>query len=112
MIKIEIVNGTIVPFTSIDNRKDEGSELIFNGRVRLKENGKEIVALEYEQYVGMAESELNNIAKETIALFLVKEVFCRHRIGKVPVGEASLHIVIWSKHRKEGLNAMTYFITE
>jgi molybdopterin synthase catalytic subunit len=28
------------------------------------------------------------------------------------VGDTSLHVVIWSKHRKEGLDAMSWFISE
>ena len=60
----------------------------------------------------MAEKELKIIAEETINKFSVRDLFCKHRVGKVKVGEVSLHVVIWSKHRKEGLDAMTYFISE
>ena len=58
------------------------------------------------------EKELNIIAEETIKKYHIHDLFCKHRIGKVFVGEVSLHVVIWSKHRKEGLDAMTYFISE
>ena len=65
-----------------------------------------------DRYEGMAETELNQIAEEAVRKFLINDLFCKHRIGKVKVGEVSLHVVIWSKHRKEGLEAMTYFIAE
>ena len=68
--------------------------------------------LEYEQYEGMAEAELTSLAKEVCEIFSVNDILCRHRIGIVNVGETSLHVSIWSKHRREGLDALDYFITE
>ena len=80
--------------------------------MRETEHGKKIKYLEYEQYEGMAEAELKIIAKETQKNSLLQIFFCKHRIGKVSVGEASLHVTIWSKHRREGLEAMSFFIIE
>ena len=112
MIRVEIVDSSITPFEFDDNQKEKGAELIFNGRVRETEHGKKIKVLEYEQYEDMAEKELINIARETQNKFPIKDLLCRHRIGKVKVGETSLHVSIWSKHRKEGLEAMSFFIIE
>ena len=112
MIRTEIVTGRIEPFSSGDDRKEEGAEVTFNGRVRDTENGKKIVALEYERYEGMAEEELEHLAQETAKKFPIHDLFCRHRIGEIPVGETSLHISIWSEHREEGLRALDWFITE
>ena len=86
--------------------------MFFNGRVRSKESGQAIKALEYEQYEEMAESELKLLAEESLSKFPISNIFCIHRIGKINVGETSLHVAIWSKHRKEGLDAITYFISE
>ena len=112
MIIIQIENSKIIPFPSYDDQIEKGAELIFNGRVRETEHGEKITNLEYEQYEGMAEAELIIIAKEAQNKFLINDLYCRHRIGKVGVGEASLHVSIWSKHRKEGLDAMSFFIIE
>ena len=112
MIKIEIVKGPITPFPSDDSRTQDGAELVFNGRVRAKEHGENITALEYEQYEGMAETELRNLAENTVKRFPVQDLFCKHRVGKVKVGETSLHVVIWSKHRQEGIDAISWFIVE
>ena len=112
MIKVEIIGSHIIPFDSNDNQKEKGAELIFNGRVRETEHGKKIKMLEYEQYEDMAEKELRMIAQETQTKFPIKDLLCRHRIGEVKVGETSLHVSIWSKHRKEGLEAMSFFIIE
>lgn len=112
MIITEIVTSTIDPFPSKDNRSTEGAELIFNGRVRGKQSGRNIRSLFYECYAGMAENELRNIATEAAEKFPIKDLFCRHRIGEIPVGEVALHVSIWSVHRQEGLDAMTWFIAE
>ncbi|MDP6755452.1 MAG: molybdenum cofactor biosynthesis protein MoaE [Candidatus Marinimicrobia bacterium] len=112
MVKIEIIDGPIPFFPNDDSRLQDGAELIFNGRVRATEHGDAITALEYEQYEGMAEAELTQLAKDTCQKFSINDIFCKHRIGKVDVGETSLHIVIWSKHRQEGIDAMSWFIIE
>mgnify|MGYP001271967432 CR=1 FL=1 len=112
MIDIQIVNEPIKYFEFDENRVEDGSELLFNGRVRSKENNILIEGLEYEQYEGMAKNELMEIAKESLIKFSIHDLFCKHRIGKIKVGETSLHVVIWSKHRKEGFEAMSYFISE
>ena len=112
MIKIEITEGLITVFKNDDSRKQDGAEVIFNGRVRATEHGDSILALEYEQYEGMAEVELTQLAKNTCEKFPINDLFCKHRIGKVSVGETSLHVVIWSKHRQEGIDAMSWFIIE
>jgi|TARA_B100000959_G_scaffold96197_1_gene102016 molybdopterin synthase catalytic subunit len=112
MVKAEIVNGPIDFFPSEDNRQQDGAELVFNGRVRATEDDKNITALEYEYYEGMAEEELTQLAEKTMNKFPIHDLFCRHRIGSVDVGETSLHVSIWSKHRREGLDAMDWFISE
>ena len=112
MFKVKIINKPITQFISDDSRKQDGAELIFNGRVRNTENGKEIIALEYEQYEGMAELELKNIAQLTCEKFSIHDLFCQHRVGTINVGEISLHVVIWSEHRKEALAAMDWFISQ
>jgi len=66
----------------------------------------------YEHYKGMAENELKRLAEETVKIFRIHDLYCRHRIGIVKVGEISLHVMILSKHREEGLFALEYFIAE
>jgi len=95
--------------TSLSNT---GAELIFLGRVRAIENDIPIAALEYEYYPGMAETKLEEIARELLKKFEIRDIECVHRYGKVPVGEASVCIVIRSHHRAAGLSAMDWFINE
>ena len=80
--------------------------------VRSIEYDKAIIHLEYEHYDGMADKELKKIAEEIIKKYSIHDLFCKHRVGKIEVGQVSLHVVIWSKHRKESIDAMTHFISE
>ena len=112
MVLTEIISGPLSPFPSDDSRTNEGAELVFNGRVRDKEDGKKIIALDYEHYEEMADNELQKLAENTARKFKIIDLFCYHRIGSIPVGESSLHVVIWSKHRRESIDAMDYFIKE
>ena len=112
MVITKILSGPLSPFPSDNSRTNEGAELVFNGRVRDKEDGNKIIALDYEHYEGMADNELQSLAENTARQFKIIDLFCYHRIGSVPVGESSLHVVIWSKHRKAAIHAMDYFIKE
>ena len=47
MIITEIVHGRIVLFPADDSRRNDVSEIVFNGRVRATEHGEPILALEY-----------------------------------------------------------------
>lgn len=112
MIVVEIISEPIKSFQPQNNNSQNGAELVFNGRVRGVENGEPIKYLDYEQYEGMAETELRNLANKACSKFPINDLFCRHRVGKVKAGETSLHVVILSKHRKESIEAMDWFILE
>jgi len=106
-----IVEGPLPPLESEDTRADAGSELIFHGRVRGKEHGEALAALDYEYYPVMAERVLQELAEGAASRFGVAEVCCWHRVGEVPVGHASLRVVVWSAHRAEGLACLGWFIS-
>ena len=112
MVKTEITKAKIPPVGEDDSKKNAGSEIIFHGRVRDSEEDEKIIALDYECYQGMAEKKLQALAEESIQKFNIIDLFCTHRIGEIPVGEISLRIVIWSKHRGEGLRALDWFVIE
>lgn len=112
MVIVEIINKPIKSFQITNDDNKNGAELVFNGRVRATERGKPIKYLEYEYYEGMAETELKSLANDACKNFTVNHLYCRHRVGKVKAGEISIHIIILSKHRKEAIKAMDWFIFE
>jgi molybdopterin synthase catalytic subunit len=106
-----LVQGPLPPFVPDDDRREDGAELLFHGRVRATEHGRPIASLDYEYYPEMAERELARLSERATARFDgVSELRCWHRVGEVPVGHASLRVVVWSRHRAEGLACLAWFI--
>ena len=89
-----------------------GTELAFTGLVRDAEKGEKIKALVYEQYEGMAWKELEKIGRETVEAFGINDLYCVHRVGTIPGGEAAIIVLIRSKHRQEAFTAMSWFMDE
>ena len=60
----------------------------------------------------MAEREIDKILKLAKKNFNLGQLFLRHRIGDVYVGETAFVVVVCSAHRKEGLLAINHIIDE
>ena len=108
----QLVEGPIPPLEAEPASGATGAQLLFQGIVRDEENGEPIVALFYEAYAEMAEKELRNVCDEAGRLYQLQRLQVWHRIGDVPVNEASLQIVMRSRHRETGLEAMAWLIRE
>ncbi|EGC38443.1 hypothetical protein DICPUDRAFT_22179, partial [Dictyostelium purpureum] len=89
-----------------------GATSSFLGTTRNEFKGKGVFKLEYETYKPMALKEIEKICKKILEGFEndIKKIGVIHRIGEVPVGEASILIVISSGHRKSSLEAVHYAI--
>lgn len=66
--------------------------------------------MEYEAYEPMALKEMNNICSKIRSQWKVHHIAIYHRLGEVPVSEASIVIAISSPHREESLKAVEYAI--
>lgn len=93
-----------------------GSTLTFLGKVRKdratnKENAY-IEQIEYSAYIVMAEKEIDKIIEYTKERFDVRHIVVKHRIGKVKLGEIAFLVVVFSPHRKEGIQAIEYIVDE
>jgi molybdopterin synthase catalytic subunit len=86
--------------------REVGASLEFQGIVREMENGQALKGLFYEAYEPMArrrlEYHLSELGREHPCL----EMVFIHRLGWVPVGEASLFIRVLGKHRGEALKLL------
>ncbi len=71
---------------------------------------KKVLYLEYEAYETMAEKLLSELVFQTREKWPLQEVFLRHRLGKVPVGEASVFLRVSSEHRREAFAACQFLI--
>lgn len=87
-----------------------GATSVFVGTTRDNFDGKSVVSLEYEAYVPMAEKELKKICNKIREKWPVRHICIYHRLGVVPLCEASVIIAVSSVHRRESLEAVQFFI--
>lgn len=74
--------------------------------------GRAVDALDYEAYDPLAFAVLEAIADEISARFGVERLAIVHRIGTVPLGEASIAVVAVAAHRGDAFDAARYAIDE
>ncbi len=84
---------------------DRGAVLVFLGTVRDHHRGRAVDRLTYSAYRAMAEQTLERIAGELEAAAEQLRVAIVHRLGEVPVGEASVAIATASPHRAAAYDA-------
>jgi molybdopterin synthase catalytic subunit len=90
-----------------------GAIASFLGTTRDHFDGKAVERLEYEAYTKMALKAMAAIGRRAAADFAqVHKVVVAHRVGCVPVGEASVIILVATEHRRSGLDACAWAIDE
>jgi len=97
------LNLTAVVAEVADHRA--GAIVTFQGTVRARSRGRDVVALEYEAYSGMAEEVMAEIAAELKARYDLCELAILHRTGRVEIGEVSVAIAVSAAHRQDALAA-------
>jgi molybdopterin synthase catalytic subunit len=75
----------------------------FHGIVRESEKERKLTGLNYEAYEPMARREFDAIFTDLSRRHPVESVTVIHRLGWVPVGEASLYVCVCGKHRGPAL---------
>lgn len=91
---------------------ESGAVVLFAGRVRASNDGRQVVGLEYDAYPEMAESVLGDIAVEARERFRVSSVEAAHRTGSLRVGEVSVAIAVRAAHRADAYAASRYVIEQ
>lgn len=87
-----------------------GAVVIFSGEVRDHNIGKNVLYLEYEAYVPLAEKITKNIIHEAKEKWDLYHAICVHRIGKVDISGCSVAVITSSAHRKEAYAANQFII--
>ena len=87
-----------------------GAVVTFVGTTRDHNVGRRVLRLEYEAYERMARQEMRRLAKEAGKRWPLHRVAMVHRIGVVPVGEASVAIAVSAGHRTEAFEACHWLI--
>jgi len=86
-------------------RLSDGAVCVFVGVVRNESSGRETVAIDYQAYGAMAESELARIANGLSRDWPDVRVRIQHRIGRLEVGEASVAVLATAPHRDDAFAA-------
>nr|XP_056704674.1 molybdopterin synthase catalytic subunit-like [Euleptes europaea] len=88
-----------------------GAVSLFIGTTRNNFDGKKVKHLEYEAYAPMAEVELKKICTNIRLKWpSVRHIAIHHRLGTVPISEASVIVAISTPHRAESLEAVQFCI--
>lgn len=87
-----------------------GAVVTFVGTTRNHNVGRKVLRLEYEAYERMAKQEMRRLAKEAQQRWPINRVAMVHRLGVVPVGEASVAIAVSAGHRTEAFEACHWLI--
>jgi molybdopterin synthase catalytic subunit len=87
-----------------------GAIVTFLGTTRNENAGRHVVRLEYEAFTRMAVSEMRRLAAEARRRWPLRKVAMAHRVGTVPVGQASVAIAVSAAHRAEAFAACHWLI--
>jgi molybdopterin synthase catalytic subunit len=93
-------------------RPDCGAVATFLGVTRDRHEGRRVVALAYEAYERMALERLDAIEREAAERFAIARCLIVHRLGSVPVGEASVAVVVAAPHRGPAFDACRWTMDE
>ncbi len=92
-------------------QKNEGAHVCFRGYVRDNNPYKklyDVVAIEYHCYRELANNEGLRILHKACKVCNIHRIFCIHRIGYIPLQEASIHIEVAHVHRLQAFEAVQY----
>jgi molybdopterin synthase catalytic subunit len=87
-----------------------GATVTFAGTTRDHNDGRAVTRLEYEAYPEMALAEMRKIGDEAKRRWPIEAIAIVHRIGVVPIGEASVVIAVSSSHRAAAFAACHFAI--
>jgi len=87
-----------------------GAIVTFVGTTRSENVGRRVRRLEYEAFVSMATKEMRALAAQAKKRWPLRKVAMVHRLGVVPVGEASVAIAVSAGHRREAFEACHWLI--
>ena len=98
----------------VDFVTDPGAGAIatFIGTTRNNNEGRRVVALDYDAYPEMAEKELRRIGDDASKKWQLCRMAIVHRIGPVQITQASVMIAVSSAHREAAFAACRFAIEE
>src|SRR5450432_2537693 len=89
-----------------------GGIAVFLGTTRAETDstGRTLIALDYEAYAEMAQSQLDALARRARERWPIIRITLLHRTGRVAIGEPSVLIAVSTPHRAEAFEACKWLI--
>ena len=91
-------------------RGEDGALAVFEGVVRNNTRGRRTLYLDYSAYESMALKQMEELVRQALAQFKIRDAALVHRLGKMEIGEISVLIVVASAHRGPALDACRWLI--
>ena len=91
---------------------ERGGTCMFLGTVRNGPDEQGVTTIEYSAYEEMVEAEFVRLLTDARARWPDARIAVRHRLGTIPVGEASIAIAAAAPHRAQAFEACRYVIEE
>ena len=91
---------------------EAGAIVTFIGTTRNNNDGRKVIALDYEAYPEMAEKELARVGEEATKRWEICRMAIVHRLGPVQITEPSVIIAVSSAHRDGAFAACRFAIEE
>lgn len=89
-----------------------GAIATFIGTTRDNNEGRKVIALDYDAYPEMAEKELKRIGDDAEKKWRIARMAIVHRVGAVQITEASVIIAVSAAHRDDAFQACRFAIEE
>lgn len=93
-------------------RPDCGAVAVFLGTTRDHHQGRKVARLAYEAYEPMALAAMEALEGEATRRFEVATCRIVHRLGEVPLTEASVAVVVAAGHRGPAFDACRWAMDE
>jgi molybdopterin synthase catalytic subunit len=100
----------VAPLLAQAQQPEAGAVVLFLGISREFTGEKQTASLSYEAYHEMAERELARLEAEARRRWDLVECAIVHRLGLVPISEASVAVVVSSPHRAAAFEAGRWLI--
>ena len=92
--------------------REAGAIATFIGTTRNNNEGRRVIALDYDGYPEMAEKELARIGDDAKTKWPICRMAIIHRLGPVQITEASVIIAVSAGHRDAAFAACRFAIEE
>jgi molybdopterin synthase catalytic subunit len=91
-------------------RPEDGAVAVFDGIVRDNSRGRRTLHLDYTAYEPMALRQMEQLARQALSRFAIRDVRIVHRLGRLQIGESSVYIAVAAAHRAAAFDACRWLI--